>query len=337
MRALGLDFDARRPDEFDIPEPGPPRAGEVLLRIREVGVCATDRELSRFHYGEPPPGETRLVLGHEALGEVLETGSRVAGVGKGDWVVPMIRRSCKPACAACRVRRRDLCLTDAYTERGISRAHGYLAPYAVDKAEDLVAVPSALADRAVLLEPLSVVEKAIETGLRAHPLKPRQAVVFGAGPVGMLCALALLERGIETQVTSLEPSDHPRARLLRRAGASYSTGRPAARADLVFEASGAAEAAREAMEILAPPGVLVLIGAADAELPLALMRTVLHNLTVTGVVNAGPAHFEMAVKDLARIPARLLKPLIERRRSGLWRESLNASPDKPKIVLEPPR
>ena len=94
MRALGLDFDARQPAEFDIAEPKPPRSGEVLLRIREVGVCATDRELSRFHFGEPPPGERRLVLGHEALGEVVETGARVAGLKKGDWVVPMLRRPC---------------------------------------------------------------------------------------------------------------------------------------------------------------------------------------------------------------------------------------------------
>src|SRR5262249_21164944 len=47
--------------------PDRPRGAEVLLRILEVGICGTDREISSFQYGTPPPGASELVLGHEAL------------------------------------------------------------------------------------------------------------------------------------------------------------------------------------------------------------------------------------------------------------------------------
>ena len=46
--------------------------GALLVRGLLVGVCGTDREIAAGQYGEPPPGETKLIIGHEGLGEVLE-------------------------------------------------------------------------------------------------------------------------------------------------------------------------------------------------------------------------------------------------------------------------
>ena len=65
--------------------------GELLVSGRLVGVCGTDREIAEGVYGEPPQGESRLVLGHEGLGEVLEApvGS---GFQRGDLVVGIVRR-----------------------------------------------------------------------------------------------------------------------------------------------------------------------------------------------------------------------------------------------------
>jgi threonine dehydrogenase-like Zn-dependent dehydrogenase len=80
MRAVCLDFERRTVEEREIAEPKPPGVGEVLLLVREVGVCATDRELARFHFGEPPAGERLLALGHEALAEVECCGPGVEGL-----------------------------------------------------------------------------------------------------------------------------------------------------------------------------------------------------------------------------------------------------------------
>lgn len=332
MRALCLDFERRTVTEAEIPAPREPGPGEVLLDIREVGVCATDRELTRFRFGEPPPGETLLALGHEALAQVAACGAGVSSLEPGNWVVPMVRRACPDPCPACAQGRYDLCRTGQYFERGITRCHGYFTRQATDVAHVLVPVPPHLVDVAVLAEPLSVVEKAIETGLRAHPLTPRTACVTGAGPVGLLTAMALLVRGLDVHVVSLEPDDHPRAALLRRAGARYSRTAPGGRFDLAFEASSSRQAALAALEWLAPCGVLVLIGAPEHGIQIDGIRMIVDNLTVSGIVNAARPHFDAAFADLARIPRPWLDSLIERRPAHSWRDSLAAAPATPKIV-----
>lgn len=332
MRALCLDFQLRTLVERDVPPPGPPAAGEALLRVEEIGVCATDRELARFRFGVPPDGESHLILGHEALAQVESVGPGVTTVAPGDWVTPLIRRTCAPRCPSCLAGRRDLCDTGLYLERGINRAHGYFTEYAIDPAADLLRVPDSLLDVAVLAEPLSVVEKAIETALRCHPLTPRTAIITGAGPVGLLAAFALQVRGLAVTVVSLEPEDHPRVALLRRAGMPYLRSQAPPPADIVMEASGASQAALAALNWIAPHGVFLLIGAPDLDLPLPALRLILENLTVAGVVNAARQHFDAALIDLARIHRPLLEALLERRPFDAWRDSLAAPASTPKTV-----
>src|SRR5215471_2561814 len=110
MRALAV-FPGRRELRL-IDAPAPVRKGdrEVLVKIREVGVCGTDREIAEFKYGTPPRGSDRLVLGHEALGEVVEAGPAVRTLARGDLVAVKVRRPCDdPTCRACRVGRQDFC------------------------------------------------------------------------------------------------------------------------------------------------------------------------------------------------------------------------------------
>jgi len=103
----------------------PPDAqGELLVSGRLVGVCGTDREIAEGVYGEPPQGESRLVLGHEGLGEVLEApvGS---GFERGDLVVGIVRRPDPVTCPACAAGQWDMCRNGPVIERGIVRGHGY--------------------------------------------------------------------------------------------------------------------------------------------------------------------------------------------------------------------
>ena len=223
MRALALDFERRSLAEREVPEPVIETGTQVLLRIREVGVCGTDRELAEFQFGFPPAGSDYLVIGHEAIGEVQEAGSDVRDLRPGDWVVPMVRRNCRPPCPSCVRGRRDLCTSGTLQERGIFGFHGYFCETAVDDVEDLVPVPASLADKAVLIEPLSVVEKAVEMALRLHQGEPRRALVLGAGPIGILAATILRLRALEVKVHSLEPATHPRAKLIESQGIEYLT------------------------------------------------------------------------------------------------------------------
>ncbi|MBO0685063.1 MAG: alcohol dehydrogenase catalytic domain-containing protein, partial [Candidatus Dormibacteraeota bacterium] len=85
------------PREVKAIQQGDPRLtapDQVRLRMLEVGICGTDREISSFEYGTPPPGDDHLVIGHEALAEVIEGGPAVERVQPGDLVVPTVRRPC---------------------------------------------------------------------------------------------------------------------------------------------------------------------------------------------------------------------------------------------------
>ena len=100
MKAVAVWPARRRVDVVDVPVPALGGPTAVRIRILDVGVCGTDGEICRFDYGgSPPAGEDHLIVGHEALGQVMETASGAPGLGAGDLVVPMVRRPCPlPQC-----------------------------------------------------------------------------------------------------------------------------------------------------------------------------------------------------------------------------------------------
>ena len=144
-------------------------------------------------------------MGHECLGEVVEAGPEVQDFKPGDLVIPMVRRPCDhPECIACRAGRQDFCYTGDYRERGIKQMHGFLTETIVDEARYMNPVPKAIRDVAVLVEPLTIAEKGLIQVLedseaaalgREHAGHTHQAVVLGAGPVGLLGAMALRHAG----------------------------------------------------------------------------------------------------------------------------------------------
>ncbi len=312
MRAAGLDYERRTLAVRDLPEPPAASSDCVRLRVREVGVCGTDRDLAQFAFGSPPAGERFLTLGHEALAQVIEAGPGVRVLAPGDWVVPMVRRPCRPPCPLCASGRRDLCITERYVERGIFGLHGYYAEYALDAESDLTRIPPELVETAILLEPLSVVEKAVETALRIHAWEPRRALVLGAGPIGILAALALQLRGLEVAVHSLEPPGHPRVRLLESVGVRYLARLEGAQADVVIEATGSPAAAFAGFRALAPLGVYGLLGSPDASGEVPFRDLLRNNQVMFGSVNASPQAFERGVEDLARMPGEVLRAMIRR-------------------------
>lgn len=332
MKALALNFDAHSLEWIERDPPEFYANRDVLYRIHEVGVCGTDRALASFRLGAPPKDERKLVLGHEALGQVINTGSGVKSLNNGDWVAPMVRRACQPPCSSCASGRRDLCISGKYTERGILRLHGYFTERAVDSEEDLIRVPLKLVDFGVLIEPLSVAEKAIVRALAVHEGEPRTALVLGLGPIGMLAAMALKVRGYAVRVHSLEPADHPRAAILKLQDIPYQAALQGS-ADIVIEAAGSTEAALKALEQMPPLGVMVVLGAPDGAGPVPFLRMIVNNQTIVGSVNADAAAFRSAVEDLARFDRRAMAALITRTRFSDLDKSLTGPPMvAPKVV-----
>jgi threonine dehydrogenase-like Zn-dependent dehydrogenase len=332
MKAFALNFEARTLEWIECDPPDFYANRDVLYRVHEVGICGTDRALAAFRLGAPPKDETRLVLGHEALGQVLDAGSGVKTLNRGDWVVPTVRRACQPPCGSCARGRRDLCVSGKYTERGILRLHGYFTEQAVDSEDDLVRVPLKLVDFGVLIEPLSVAEKAIARALAVHEGEPQTALVLGLGPVGMLAAMALKARGYGVRLHSLEPEDHPRVEILRLQDIPYEPVLKGS-ADIVIEAAGSTEAALAALQQMPPLGVMVVLGAADGAGPVPFLRMIVNNQTVVGSVNADPEAFRAAVEDLARFNRRAMAALITRTRFSDLEKSLTGPPMvAPKVV-----
>jgi threonine dehydrogenase-like Zn-dependent dehydrogenase len=328
MKAVAV-FPAERAVRLiDVDEPTLAAPTDVKIRVLDVGICGTDREIAAFGYGTPPPGSACLVLGHECLAEVVEVGPAVTGLAPGDLAVPLVRRPCPhESCVACRAGRQDFCFTGDYRERGIKQIHGYMCEYAVDDERFLARVPAALGGVGVLVEPLSIAEKAMaqvwdiqsrlpwmcaseESASIAHC---RTALVLGAGAVGLLGALLFALKGFRTWVYSREPTGGSKANLTQALGAAYISARdtpPEAiservgEVDLVYEAVGASELAFRVIQELGPNAVFVFTGVPGRKGPVAveidlLMRNlVLKNQTLFGTVNADRGAFAAAIADL---------------------------------------
>src|SRR5215831_3474119 len=319
MQAIAVFPSKKSLQLVDIPQPKLQGATDVLLRVREVGLCGTDREISSFEYGSPPPGSDHLILGHESLAEVVEVGRGVRSLHPGDLVVALVRRPCPhPECRPCRAGRPDFCITGDFTERGIKEADGFLTEYTLDQEEYLVKVPRVLADVAVLVEPLSVITKAADQARSIFDRLPydpglQRGLALGAGPIGLLCAMVLVAEGFEALVYSRDSEDGKPAELVRSVGAQYvsSTRTPieslaerSGRFDVVLEAVGFAPLMLAATQVLKANGVLALTGvppeAATAEVNAgrALRNLVLRNEVVLGTVNAGRRDYLSAIQHL---------------------------------------
>ncbi|MHB1890788.1 MAG: glucose 1-dehydrogenase [Acidimicrobiales bacterium] len=331
-----------RLDDVDDP---PASDGPVLVETLAVGVCGTDAEIVSGAYGWAPPGRERLVLGHESLGRVVEAPAG-SGFEAGDLVVGIVRRPDPVPCANCAVGEWDFCRNGRYTERGIKEHDGYCSERYRITPDYLVKVDPALGVLGVLLEPASVVAKAWEQveriGARAH-FAPERAVVTGAGPIGLLAALIGVQRGIEVHVidqvaSGLKPD------LVAALGATYHTGaiEDACDApDVVVECTGVGSLVFDAMEHLAPGGVVCLTGVSSGghsigvDAGLLNRSMVLENEAVVGSVNANRRHYEAGAAALAKADAGWLGRLVSRRVPlESWSEALDRKPDDVKVVIE---
>jgi threonine dehydrogenase-like Zn-dependent dehydrogenase len=346
MRALtvapGIANSARVEDVADPPASD----GAIVVRTLALGVCGTDREIVCGHFGVAPPGETRLVIGHESLGVVQEAPPD-CGVRAGDRVVGIVRRPDPVPCASCAIGEWDMCRNGRYTERGIKERHGFGSQFFRIEPEFVVKVDASLGATGVLLEPASVVAKAWDhterIGRRARAWQPKTLLVTGAGPVGLLAALMGAQRCLEVHV--LDHHEHRTKReLIRRLGGSYHVGTLAdvrLKPDIVMECSGAPSVVRDVLGSTAASGIVCLLGITepgygfDVDLGALNRAMVLDNSTVFGTVNANRLHYDMAGEALRKADKTWLEAMITRHeRIEQWTRSLQRHPDDIKVIVD---
>jgi threonine dehydrogenase-like Zn-dependent dehydrogenase len=342
MKAIAITPGTRSVHLTTRPEPAITAPDQIKLRVLQVGICGTDREEADGGRAQAPDGATELVIGHELLGQVVEVGHAVTRVQPGDLAIFTVRRGCGE-CAPCAVNRSDMCRTGRYRERGIKGLDGYQTEHVVDTEQYIVQIPAELAAVAVLTEPLSIVEKAIDEAVRLQFARlpgalttpdwlfERHCLIAGLGPIGLLAALALTLRGAKVCGLDIVPADSARPTWLRSIGGDYISGhqirpdqirREHGPMQLLFEATGVPSLAFNLLEALDLNGIYVLTGipgnSRSIQLPAAeLIRDlVLNNQLMIGSVNAARGHFQLAVNDLQRAEHRwpgLLGQLITQR------------------------
>jgi threonine dehydrogenase-like Zn-dependent dehydrogenase len=299
--------------------------GDLLVDGVALGVCGTDREISSGEYGWAPPGEERLILGHESLGRVRQAPSG-SDFAPGDLVVGIVRRPDPVPCGSCARGEFDMCRNGQYTERGIKQIHGYGSQAWTVEADYAVKLDPSLADVGMLLEPTTVVAKAWDhierIGHRAW-YAPKRVLITGAGPIGLLAALLGVQRGLEVHVLD-RVAGGVKPDLVRALGGVYhNTSIPeiakAAAPDIIIEATGVASLVFDAMAHNASAGIVCLTGVSSAGREIdvdagSLNRNiVLENDVIFGSVNANHRHYQAGADALAKADRSWLERLITRR------------------------
>lgn len=303
----------------DIPVPkvtDVPHGRGVLVKVLQIGVDATDREINDALYGNPPPGFEYLVIGHESFGEVVEVGPNVKDLKPGDLVSCTVRR---PGTSIYdQIGRNDITSEETYFERGINLLHGYLTEYFVDDCEYMVKVPKQLRHLGVLSEPASVCAKAIEQAYlaqsRLQVWSPRKAFVLGAGQIGLLATAMLRMRGLEVYTLARGTAPNRKSQISEAYGATYvSTQRTSmhdlanavGKPDIIFECTGSSTLAFQAMEVLGLNGALIWTSITGGNHQVTIpadkinLQWVLGNKLLVASVNANRRHFELGLQALS--------------------------------------
>jgi threonine dehydrogenase-like Zn-dependent dehydrogenase len=234
----------------EMPKPVP-AAHEVLVKVAATGICHTDLDILHGRYLSAYP----VVPGHEIAGTVVARGDAVSDVAIGARVAidPMIPCG---HCRACRAGRPSLCANlQAYG----ATTNGGFAPFLAVAAGNVHSVANLPFHVAALAEPLGCVMHGID---RACVEPGMRALVFGAGPIGLMMMMGLQTRGVsDVTMVDLEPSRREQAVALGATAAVDGNGiEPTALGDgfdLVVDCTGVAEVAGR-MPAFARDGATIL-------------------------------------------------------------------------------
>lgn len=246
---------------------------EILVHIDAIGICGSDLHFfTDFHLGSARIEGTR-VLGHEVCGTVVDFGTDVTGISKGDRVALDPTRGCGH-CQFCRSGRENLCTTGAPQFLGNAYTDGAMQEYFVSPANKAFRLPSDCPpERACLLEPFSVALHAVR---RAAPAYGDSAVILGSGCIGLMCVLALKEHGIQDiTVVDLVESRLEKAKELGATrvinGGRADTVETVLRqtggegANLILETAGSRFTQAQSIPMLKKGGTIVLVGMSSEE------------------------------------------------------------------------
>jgi len=280
------------------PAPGPglelrdvpmPTVGinDVLIRVRRTGICGTDLHIASWDPWAERTIRTPLVIGHEFVGEIVETGSNVADFHAGDLVSGEGHVVCG-RCRHCLAGRRHLCANSIGL--GVGRDGAFAEYVSLPMTNVWHHWPGIDEEVAAIFDPFG---NAVHTAL-AFPVLGEDVLVSGAGPIGLMATAVVKHAGARFVVVS-EPNPFRRD-LAKRMGADVVVD-PAGRElgdvirelgmvegfDVVLEMSGNATAVRTALAHMAHGGALAQLGIPTEEIALDFNEIVFKMLTIRGI------------------------------------------------------
>lgn len=277
-----------RLDEVPVPTPAP---GEVLVRIRAVGVCGSDVH----YYKEGRIGayvvDKPLILGHESAGEVVAVGPGVRGVAVGARVAIEPGVPCR-RCRQCLRGRYNLC--PRVTFMATPPVDGAFVEYVAWPAEFVYPLPDTLSyAEGALMEPLAVGMHAVR---RARLVPGATVLVLGAGPIGQLALVAAnaagagqaivadledgrlaMARRLDPRAVTVNPARQPLGEAVLAATAGEG-------ADVVIEAAGSVRTVTQTIELVRRGGTVVWVGLPGEDpSPVSALEAIRKEVDILGV------------------------------------------------------
>jgi len=244
----------------DVPKPVPGK-GQVLIRVRRIGVCGSDVHV---RHGKHPFTPYPVVQGHEFSGVIEAVGKGVSKLKPGLKVTATPQEVCGK-CAPC--RRGDYHICDVLKVRGF-QAPGCAQDWFITEADKVVPLPASFTfEQGALVEPVAV---AVHSTARAGRLAGRRVAVLGAGPIGNLVGQAARAQGAKVLITDvsayrLEVAAACGLKAVSNA-ATESLAQASARTfgakgfDVAFACAGVETALDEAVSAIAKGGTIVAVG-----------------------------------------------------------------------------
>jgi L-gulonate 5-dehydrogenase len=289
----------------DVPDPGAPGSGEVLVRPEAVGLCGSDFHYFLGHLGDAVGTDLYpRIQGHEFAGVLDAVGPDCPdGLRSGERVAVWPLTACG-RCYPCRIGRRNVCSNISLV--GIHR-DGALQERVRVPADQVFPVGDLGPAVSALIEPVSIAVRAI---VRARIEAGEKAVVFGAGPIGQAVACAAVDRGASVLLVDRVASRVERGRtvgadllVLGEGTDLVAAGREWAGdegPEVVFEATGVPELVQTAVRLVSQAGRVVVVGLSAHDAPVRVGDLAFREIDVLGVSCCNGAEFAEAASLVAR-------------------------------------
>jgi threonine 3-dehydrogenase len=271
-------------DDVDVPKIG---INDVLIRVHRTGICGTDLHIFQWDDWAQKTLHVPLVIGHEFVGEVVETGSNVADFFPGDIVSGEGHVVCG-RCRNCLAGRRHLC---AHTQGvGVNRAGAFAEYIALPMTNIWRHHPSIDEDIAAIFDPFG---NAVHTAL-SFPVLGEDVLITGAGPIGLMAAAVARHAGARyVVITDVNPF---RLDLARKMGATLALNIQEGSLadaqkklgmlegfDVGLEMSGNGDAFRGMLTNMSHGAKIALLGIPKHEITVDWNTVIFNMLTIKGV------------------------------------------------------